>query len=363
MQNRRVYGIICEIHESETTLDATTPYRLQVLAQLVYYKQGHEDSWIWARTNAFSSNALLAGPESFQLGKPVFGILAPTYGTHLATQLESWHGASFEDWRLGGQGGIPLPHHFDLDPMTLDWLPVLGGSGFDLERLRWSIPGVRLRPPGKDVLHFHRDLAQKSKEKKNSKNVADPVPQHEIRKEAKKIYDQAHAEVPRGESAMANNRRKNSRRPKIPSPRSPTPDRGRPATRYSVATFGATLGADASAMVRDWSEIWKIPHSAFTSEKRTQNFRLGPVALRNEKQEQQKRGGMGPSQEPEIVRPDAQDRSVPPYKLRTREGFRVVSFHLQMGGSLPKSEGRKTMKGEKENEWGHRSHNGPTFSR
>ena len=101
-----------------------------MVVQIVYYlgQIGGPDSWMWARTNAFSSNIAIADPCSIQLGQIARGILAPTFGAHLPTQLEAWRPVNFRDWQLGGMGGIPRPRNFDQGPDTVDWLPPLGGA-------------------------------------------------------------------------------------------------------------------------------------------------------------------------------------------------------------------------------------------
>ena len=70
---------------------------------------------------------------------------------------------TWEDCRLGGIGGIPKPCYFDLGPYTYDWLPTVGGSGFGLDRLGWTIPSVRLKQPNQDVREFHGEIAKRKK--------------------------------------------------------------------------------------------------------------------------------------------------------------------------------------------------------
>ena len=149
MTNRKVFGFVAEINESDQMMNTETKYRFQVIAQLAYYHDAAErdDSWMWVRTNAFSSNALITDPVGIMVGAIVYGILTPTFGTHMTTQLESWDVSSCEEWYLNGLGGVPDPRNFDIDPETLDHLPVLGGSAFDLARLKYALAGARLRPP------------------------------------------------------------------------------------------------------------------------------------------------------------------------------------------------------------------------
>ena len=89
MLNRKVYGYVAEIIEDTDLkmLNTETPYRVQVIVQIVYFQDEDQyiDSWMWARTNAFSSNFLTTENRPIMLGSIVTGILSPTFGTHLTT--------------------------------------------------------------------------------------------------------------------------------------------------------------------------------------------------------------------------------------------------------------------------------------
>ena len=215
LSNRKVYGYIAEICESDTTLNTRIPYRFAAAIQICYYQAVRsEDSWFWAQTSAFSSNVLLANSVGVQLGAPICGILAATYGAHLTAQLEIWYPTTWGDWSLGGMGGIPKPWYFDLDPSSYEWIPAIGCSAFDLERLRWTLPAVRLKPPHEDVRIFHREIAQKKKAGKEKAGPSDPKQdaKTDVRKEAEKIYTAISSHNPRDESVLAAVRA-NSRRP------------------------------------------------------------------------------------------------------------------------------------------------------
>ena len=103
---------------------------------------------------------------------------------------------TYRDWLLGGLGGIPKPHRFDLAPQTYEYLPTLGGRAFGLDRLRWSIPHVRLPPPRLAVHLCRRELAGKKKDQdqktdQETPGAQDPPPsQQEIRQTSKKLYKQ-----------------------------------------------------------------------------------------------------------------------------------------------------------------------------
>ena len=219
---------------------------MEVIIQLVYYQgdQSYDESWMWARTCGFSSNLLLTNPQPLLLGTVVCGILAPTFGTHLATQLETWLISSTEEWAAAGIGGVPHPRNFDLGPETRDGLPVLGGSAFDISSLRYAISGVRICAPELDPHDFHRKLVAEKKEKeakqgqddgthktKSGRTVSiDPRKVDEIgfRKTSKELYAQVQTRERRDESVLATARRTHSRRQK-----SEDPQRGRSSGRRS----------------------------------------------------------------------------------------------------------------------------------
>ena len=114
-------------------LNAEAKYRAQVAVQIVYFAgrpdAPRSDSWFWARAAAFTSNYRTAEPTSRALGDIVQGITTPTFGAHMAAQLETWRKSDPEEWRFSGLGGIPKPRYIDLGPDTVDGLPVLGGGG------------------------------------------------------------------------------------------------------------------------------------------------------------------------------------------------------------------------------------------
>ena len=114
-------------------------------------------------------------------------------------------------------GGTPHPRNVDLDPGAGDGLPALGGSGFDLQRLRFAISGARLRPPNLDPHDSHRELpsSPNNQTKEEAAKVdTDPraVDGCEYRKTAKHLYAQVQTKGRRDESVLATARRTYSRR-------------------------------------------------------------------------------------------------------------------------------------------------------
>ena len=238
MLNRKAFGYIAGIVEADQTmLNTATCYRLEIVTQIVYYKDQNsfDDSWLWVKTNAFTSNLLVTEPTSIMLGTIICGVLTPTFGTHLTTQFESWMISNADDWQSHGLGGVPKPIFFDIDPETKDHLPVLGGSAFDISSIRYAISGARLRPPSLDPHHFHRKLADERKKaanagtettvKKEGRTVSiDPrgVDNVGYRQTTKDLYGQVQRKERRDESVLAHARRTLSRRR-----RSQEPKRGR----------------------------------------------------------------------------------------------------------------------------------------
>ena len=141
MINRKVYGFVTEIIESGQMLNTETRYRLVAIVQIVYYKDGgqSDDSWMWVKTSASTSYALVVGTCGVMIGSIIAGVLPPTAGPHLTTRIESWAPSSCRGWQLNGIGGGPKPRYFDIDPETTDQIPAIGGSGFDISRLRYAI--------------------------------------------------------------------------------------------------------------------------------------------------------------------------------------------------------------------------------
>ena len=233
MLNRKVFGFVADIQDAPKMLNTETCYRLQVVIQIVYYRDAEhgEDSWMWVKTNAFTSNALLVDAQSLMLGAIICGILTPTFGTHLATQLESWMISSCDEWSMGGLGGRAQADLFDIDPETVGHLPVLGGGAFDISRLRYSISGVRLRPPSLDPHLFHRNTSgAKDENEKKARSVSiDPrgVDDCGYRKTPKGLYAKVQTKEKRDESVLAHARRTHSRRQETEG-RNREEKRGRP---------------------------------------------------------------------------------------------------------------------------------------
>ena len=86
------YGFIGGIADSSTMDDTCAPISLQVIVKLPFRfgetAKGKEDSFLFARVNAFSSMACLGRSfESLCLGMPVRGVLELTRGTYESAQL------------------------------------------------------------------------------------------------------------------------------------------------------------------------------------------------------------------------------------------------------------------------------------
>ena len=145
-------------------LNTRTCYRFSIMEQIVYYRDGEfkEESFLRCETVAFSTNCLTTEPTAALMGSLVMGILVPTFGTHLTAPMKSRALVSWDGWQSSGLGGTPHPRNADLGPGAAEHLPVLGRSGFDLQRLRYAISRVRLRLPELGAQVFHRELAAPS---------------------------------------------------------------------------------------------------------------------------------------------------------------------------------------------------------
>ena len=68
-------------------------------------------------------------------GAAVCGILTPTFGAHLAAQLESWGISSAAEWEMGGLGGVPKPISSTLTSETKGRFRALREMRFELRNL------------------------------------------------------------------------------------------------------------------------------------------------------------------------------------------------------------------------------------
>lgn len=224
-------------------LNTGTKYTCQIVAQIADFTDHPDersiDSWFWARASAFSSNCLSAGPIWIMIGNVAKGIASPTFGTDMTAHLETWQEAAPRDWQLTGLGGVPRPRYLDLDADTIDGLPALGGCAFDLERLRWAIPGARLGPPDLDPRVFHRERRENSGQACDSRGRNVTIDHRETdgfryRSETKNLFSALHRGGPRDESVLAKARRTSSKRNAAQS--SNEPRRGRPPGRAHTLT-------------------------------------------------------------------------------------------------------------------------------
>ena len=223
MMNRRIYGFVGEIEEPNRMLNTEAKYRFSAVVQLVYFRSPkdidspYSDSWFWVKVPAFSSNGTLTDPQSVMLGDIVTGIRVPTFWTHPTDTLDTLRKTDHTEWQMGGIGGAPKPRYMEIDPGAIDDLPVLGGSAFDLERIRCSIPAVRLRTPNLDPHLFHREMkAGPDGQKSQGESVTiDPRESdgYSYRVESKKLYSSIYRKQGRDESVLNRARRGHSKKP------------------------------------------------------------------------------------------------------------------------------------------------------
>ena len=108
MQNRRIFGFVSEILESGEMINTDAMWRFQAVVQILYFDDIPESgncSRFRGRTSAFSSNIALADSDGIMFGAIAKDIMAPSFGPHLADQLESWDMAAARRWNFPGLGG------------------------------------------------------------------------------------------------------------------------------------------------------------------------------------------------------------------------------------------------------------------
>lgn len=163
----------------------------------------------------------------------------------MTTQLESWTLTDTDHRQGEGIGGVPNPIFFDIDPVTLGHLPVLGGGAFDLQRLRFALGGVLLLPPtlGPHVcrrkLAADRTAAKAAGEAETTTKAGRKVSlgprcvdNVDIRQTTRGLYGEVQRKESRDESVLSHARRPNSRLQKSSEPR-----RGQPPGRSSRAEY------------------------------------------------------------------------------------------------------------------------------
>ena len=110
-RHRRIFGYIAEISET-TSGNSDTPFRFEVISKVPYLAGCRQCrlvsgsnlidadllSWVWVRTTAYSSCALVPPGTAIRLGTFVQVVVAARYnGTNKAT-LEAWSLADWGDW-------------------------------------------------------------------------------------------------------------------------------------------------------------------------------------------------------------------------------------------------------------------------
>ena len=109
-RQRRVFGYIAGIREIQSG-NSPTPYRFDVISKLPYCADAHLPgltarytdadslSWLWAKSTAYSSNALVPAHTVIRLGTFIQGVVAARYNGSNTVSLEAWGLVDWEDWR------------------------------------------------------------------------------------------------------------------------------------------------------------------------------------------------------------------------------------------------------------------------
>ena len=151
---RRAFGYVGDLQLTDGE-GTDTPAQLQVVIKAPW-KYGStsaetENSWTYARVQAFVSKSLFSTPAqvvkgficresifSFSwhihcLGTCVTGFIEPSSGDSKSAQLVGWDVCSFDHWRA--MAGTTVPNNWEFNMDAIFVLPQLSGTNFDYTRL------------------------------------------------------------------------------------------------------------------------------------------------------------------------------------------------------------------------------------
>ena len=138
-RQRRIFGYVAAIHENASG-NSPTPYRFDVISKLPYCADAHlpglttttdadKLSWLWVRTTAYSSNALVPPNTAIRLGSFAQGVVAARYNGPNRATLEAWSPVDWEDWRTTAGDTLITHNEVGFVPMTpLSLSGILGGT-------------------------------------------------------------------------------------------------------------------------------------------------------------------------------------------------------------------------------------------
>ena len=158
----RIYGYVASLDPSPSD-NTPTGYRIEIVFKFPFFPTGHTKagngiSHIFARVRTYASNGLFTVPTSVVLGDVVCGVTAENYGGGGLSNLGVWQRSGVAEWEHLSPVTTIRPHEFDFAGWVVEWLPCLGGAGFDVDSPGVNrIFGARLLPPGEDPRDFVRN--------------------------------------------------------------------------------------------------------------------------------------------------------------------------------------------------------------
>ena len=113
--------------------------------------------------------------------------------------MEAWRFSSNEEWPDIAPALLPHPRCVDLDPRSIENIPMIGGCGFDLEADRWRINGVGLKQTRTEI-HTYQAERRKQRERAGGRygpsisgtppgGVYTPVNQRDVRATSRRLYE------------------------------------------------------------------------------------------------------------------------------------------------------------------------------
>lgn len=194
---QRVWGYVASIDETKAE-NTDTGYRFEIVCRFPYRIRDFgntdaEQSWIFARVRAYSSNCLLCDSAALTLGCIVTGVVTANYGGNGRAVLDAWSIVSdFSEWKEFSPDTILRPSDINFNEALVDWLPTVGGLPYAVHAPDENrILGIRMKPPHEDPHIFLR----MRRAEKNADPNHEPPARH-VRLSADTTYVR-----PRGRSA------------------------------------------------------------------------------------------------------------------------------------------------------------------
>ena len=159
-----MWGFVATIDESEKAENTDTGYRFEILRRSPFRIKDFgcslaEQSWIFARVRAYSSNCLTCSSDVIRLGSIVTGAMTAGYNGNGRAYLDARSTVTdgFEEWGEFSPHTMLRPSDFTFNEAAIDWLPTVGGRPYAVHAPGENrINGIRLKPPKEDPHIYHR---------------------------------------------------------------------------------------------------------------------------------------------------------------------------------------------------------------